>query len=210
MGSSNNQAARRAQEAEDKRRRDIKRTQNRIETIFSSPDREADIQDFINSTRGYLQQDLNREKEFNDRNLKFALARGGLAGGSADVDQNQNLSEAFLRAAVEGERKAQGAGQQLRAADQEAKMGLFNQALGGLDMTTASNNAMRSLQNNIDFSRNVQTEQNFDSFFSSFGELFTASRKAAGERRQGQEFNTLYGQRSTQATPVAGSQYNGK
>lgn len=204
MGSSSNKASKAAQVAEDKRREDIRLTQQRIEGIFTSPEREADIQDFIDSTRGFLQQDLNREKGINDRQLKFALARSGQAGGSTDVDQNRNLSEAFLRATVEGERRAQGAGQSLRAADQEAKLGLFGQAVGGLDMTTSSSNALRSLQQNIDFAKNINSERNFDSFFSDFGDLFTASRKSAGERRQGQEFNTLYGPRPTAAFQVSG------
>ena len=204
MGSSSSGASRAAQAAEDKRREDIKLTQKRIEGIFTSPEREADIQDFINSTRGFLQQDLNREKGINDRQLKFALARSGQAGGSTDIDQNRNLSEAFLRATVEGERRAQGAGQSLRAADQEAKLGLFNQAVGGLDMTTSSSNALRSMQQNIDFAKNIQSEQNFDSFFSDFGDLFSASRKSAGERRQAQEFGTLFGARPTAAIQVAG------
>ena len=86
----------------------------------------------------------------------------------------------------------------------EAKYNLFNQALGGMDMTTATSNALRSMQQNIDFAKNVQSEQNFDQFFADFGDLFTASRKAAGERRQGEEFNTLYGARPITAVPVAG------
>ena len=71
MGSSSSKASRAAQAAEDKRRADIERTQLRIEDIFSSPEREVDIQDFINSVRGFQQQDLNREKKINDRQLKI-------------------------------------------------------------------------------------------------------------------------------------------
>jgi hypothetical protein len=205
MGSSSSKASKQAQRAEDERRANIERTQRRIEGIYSDPKREADIQDFINSTRGYLQQDLDRTKLKNDRGLKFALARSGLPGGSTDIDQNRNLTEAYLRAAVEAERKAQGAGNQLRAADQEAKLGLFGQALGGLDMTTATSNALRSMQNNIGIAKNTQSENNFDSWFTDFGDLFTASRKSAGERRQGQEFGTLYGPRASTSTRVAGA-----
>lgn len=204
MGSTSNKAAKRAQEAEDKRRADIQATQNRIEGIFGSPEREADIQDFISATRGYNQQDLDKTKQKNDRGLKFALARGGLAGGSVDVDQNKNLSDAYLRSAVESERMAQGAGNSLRSADQQAKMSLFSQALGGLSMGTSVNNSLEAMRNNVDFAKNTQSEGNFDSFFSEFGDLFTASKKSAGERRQDQSFNTLYGPRPGSALPVAG------
>ena len=206
MGSSSSGSARRAQEAEDRRRRDIKNTQSRIQGIFGSDQRESDIQAFINSVRGFQQQDLNREKGINDRQLKFALARSGQSGGSVSVDQNRNLSEVFLRATVEGERRAQSAGQGLRASDQEAKLNLFSQALGGLDMTLATQNSLEAIRNNIDFAKNINSESNFDSFFSDFGSLFTQSRKAAGERRQSEEFNTLYAPRLSTATPVAGGQ----
>ena len=207
MGSSSSASSRQAQRAEDQRRRGIEQTQQRIEGIFGSPEREADIQSFIDSARGYQQDSLDRSKKTNDRQLKFAMARGGTAGGSVDVDLNQNLSEDFLKASVEGERRAQGAGAQLRASDQEAKFSLFNQALGGLDMTTATNNAAQSMRNNIDFSKNVQNESNFDNFFSDYGDLFTASRKSAGERRNSREFGTDYAPRPKQQLRVAGAAY---
>ena len=204
LGGGSTKASDQAQEAEDKRRADIERTQKRIESIFGSEKREGEIEDFINATRGILQTDLDRTKGITDRQLKFSLARSGQAGGSTDVDQNRNLSELFLRATVEGERRAQSAGANVRAADQEAKLNLFNQALGGLDMTTASSNSLRALQSSIATNRNIQSEGNFDAFFSDFGDLFTASRKTAGERRQREEFNTLFGRRPVNAVQVAG------
>jgi len=206
MGSSSSKASRQAQKAEDERRRQIEQTQSRIEGIFSSPEREADIQKYIDAVSGYQQLGLDREKAINDRELKFALARGGLAGGSTAIDQNRKLSEAFLRATIEAERRAQGAGNQIRQSDQQAKYNLFNQALGGLDMTTATSNAMREMQNNIGLAKNTATENNFDQFFSDFGDLFTASRKSAGERKQQEEFGTLYGTRPVQTMQIAGGQ----
>ncbi len=204
MGSSGGGASRRAQQAEDQRRADIQATQTRIQDIFGSPQRESGIQNFIGSVRDFLQNDLNRTKKINDRQLKFALARSGQAGGSTAVDQNKLLSEAFLRATVESERRAQKSGQELRASDQQAKLGLFNQALGGLDMTTASNNALEAMRTNIGLARNVKSEKNFDTFFSDFGDIFTASRKAAGERRQRKEFGSDYAPRVVPTYQVSG------
>jgi len=209
MGSSSNSASREAQAAEDKRRADILATQQRIQEIFGSPEREGQIQDFIGSTRDFLQGDLDRDKLRNDRELKFALARGGLSGGSSDVDQNQNLSEAFLRASVEGERRAQSAGSRLRDIDQSSKFSLFNQALSGLDLTTAAQNAGASLRNNISLARNEGSESNFDSFFSDVTPFFKASREAAGRRRQQREFGTLFGARPVVANRVAGGNFGG-
>ena len=206
MGSSSSKASKAAARAEEARRQAIEDTQLRIEGIFSAPERESDIQDFINATRGFQQQDLDRTKGINDRQLKFAMARSGQAGGSTDLDLNQNLSEDYLRAVVEGERRAQSAGASVRSADQSAKYQLFNQAATGLDMTTATSNALQATRQNIDFAKNVSSEQNFDNFFSDYGDLFTASRKSAGERRQGADFGTLYGPRPTNTSQVSGGQ----
>jgi hypothetical protein len=206
MGSSSNKASREAAAAEERRRAAITETQGRIEGIFSSPEREADIQKFIDATQGYQQQDLDRTKGINDRQLKFAMARSGQAGGSTDIDLNQNLSEDYLRAVVEATRRSQSAGASVRNADQDAKLGLFNQAVTGLDMTTATSNALQATRQNIDFAKNVSTEQNFDNFFSDYADLFTTSRKTAGERRQSADFGTLYGPRPTNTSQVAGAQ----
>jgi hypothetical protein len=209
MGSSSSKASREAARAEEARRQAIKDTQGRIEGIFSAPEREADIQDFINATQGSQQLDLDRSKGINDRQLKFAMARSGQAGGSTDIDLNQNLSEDYLRAVVEASRRAQSAGASVRSADQDAKYSLFNQAATGLDMTTATSNALQATRQNIDFAKNVSTEQNFDNFFSDYADLFTTSRKTAGERRQGAEFGTTYGRRPENFSQVAGGAQDG-
>jgi hypothetical protein len=205
MGSSGGSASREAERAEEERRRQIRETQGKIEAIFSSPERERGIQEFIGATRGTLQQRLNRDKADNDRKLKFALARSGQAGGSTGIDQNQNLSEAFLEATIEAERRAQGAGARLRDSDQESKLALFNQALGGLDLTTAASNANAALSTNIGLARGDNSLSNFDSFFGQFADLFKQSREAAGRREQQNEFGTLFGNRPTQSLRVAGA-----
>ena len=210
MGSSSSggRATREAQEAEDERRRQIEASQKRIESIFASPQREGQIQDFVGSTRDFLQGDLDRQKGINDRELKFALARGGLSGGSTDIDQNQLLSEAFLRASVDADRRALGAGDRLRDADQQSKISLFNQALGGLDATTAAQNASQAMRTNIGLARTEGSEGNFDNFFSKFSRLFEDSRKAKATRDEQKGFFQTYGRAPDYSTPVAGG-YDG-
>ena len=202
--SSGSSAAKEAQRQEDLRRQQIKATQQRIESIFSSPQREAEIQDFVGSQRNLLQADLAREKEENDRQLKFSLARGGLSGGSTDIDQNRELSELFFRGVEESERRAQNAGASLRADDQAAKQSLFGQVAGGLDATTAAQNAQQSLRINAGLNKQDATVGAFDSLFKDFGSIFTNSREAAGERRASNEFGTLFGPRQRNTGRVAG------
>ena len=109
MGSSN-KASRAAERAEAERKREIAAAQRRIEGIFGSPEREGDILDLENATRGFLQGDLDRQKVDTDRDLKFALARSGLSKGSADIDANSRLADDYLRGILEVERRSKAAG----------------------------------------------------------------------------------------------------
>ena len=195
-----------ARREEERRKAEITAGQRRIEGIFSSSERAKQIEDFIASQRGLLQTDLNRTQEQNQRQLKFSLARGGLSGGSTDVDQNRTLAELFFRGTAEVERRAQNSGAQLRNLDQQSKQGLFAQLLGGADITTAAQNANQQLRVNTGLSRTANTFGNFDSLFGNFANIFKNSRIAAGERRANKNLNfgTLFSPSQRINAPVAG------
>lgn len=190
-----------AEEAERRRQAEIAAAQRRVEGIFSSPQREAQIQDFINAQRGFLQSDLDREHRDNQLQTKFATARSGLAGGSVDIDRNQLLAETYLRGIAEAERRAQNAGADLRASDQQSKQTLFGQILSGADVSTAAQNAAQMMRINAQQAGQDSYVNAFDSLFGDFGDIYKSSREAAGERRASQEFGSLFGPRPrTQAT----------
>jgi hypothetical protein len=209
MGGSSNKAQRAAEEAERKRKAEIQAAQKRIESIFSSPERQQQIEDFIAAQRSYLQSDLDREHGQNQRQLKFANARSGLSGGSVDVDSNRLLAETYLRGIAEAERRAQTAGADLSAQDQSAKQQLFAQILGGADATTAAQNAAQMMRNNAALAKQDATVNSFDKLFGDFGSIFKHSKEAAGERRAAQEFGSLFGPRARTQTRVAGGIYTG-
>jgi hypothetical protein len=181
--------------------------QKRIEGIFSSPQREQQIQDFIAAQRGYLQSDLDRTHGDNERNLKFANARSGLSFGSVDADSNTRLSELYLRGVGEAERRAQNSGSQLRADDQSSKQQLMSQILGGADATTAAQNAAQMMRNNANLAGQDSTFNSFDTLFKGFGSIYKDSKEAAGERRASQEFGSLFGPRQKTQAQVSGGIY---
>lgn len=181
MGSSN-KAQREATRAEEQRSALVADTQRRIEGIFSAPGREAGVLDVENATRDFLQGDLDRQNDSAARNLKFSNARAGQTGGSVAIDQNRQRAEDFLRGSVEVQRRAGAAGNALRQADQQSKLGLFSMAQQGLDMTTAVRQAGESLRNNIAGVRADATESGLGNLFAKFGDINKASREAAGER----------------------------
>jgi hypothetical protein len=206
LGSSK-KASKAAAAAEEKRRKEIEAANRRIDAIFSSPERQGDITDLENATRGYLQSDLDRKKGDADRQLKFAMARGGLSHGSADIDQNLRLGDDYLRGILEVERRAKTAGSTLRSQDAETKAGLFSQVLGGLDTTTAAQQAAQALSQNVDLAKSQAYQSGIGEMFGDFSDIFKNSKTAAGDRRATYDFNTLYGSRNKPPPQVAGGIY---
>jgi hypothetical protein len=193
MGSSNNSATRAAEQSEAQRRAQVAATQRQIEGIYSTPEREAQVQDLIGATRGQLTGDLNRQNEEAQRQLKFALARSGQAGGSVAVDQGKKQGDAYLRGVLEAERRAQAAGSSLRGADQAAKQNLFSLAQSGLDMTTAARQAGEAMRVNLGNARADATQSGIGDLFSGFGDLYERSKKRAGEAAaQKNQYFTAY------------------
>lgn len=192
MGGSNN-AAKEANRAEAERREQISATQRRIEQIFADPSREAGIQDVIGATRDYLQGDLDRQTERNQRQLKFATARAGQTFGSVDADRNRDLAEAYLRAGLEVERRAQGAGTSLRQADQVSKQNLFNLATTGIDATTAARQAADAFRVNNDQARQDAMQSGLGDLFGDLGEVYKRSRERAGQQSaEKYQYNTFW------------------
>ena len=194
MGSPSNKAANAANAAEAQRQASIKATQGAVNNVFNSPQRQADIDNFVGATREFYNRDLDRQKADADRSLKFALAKSGLTGGSTQVDQQGLLGENYARGLLTAEQKAQGAGASLQAADQDARARLIQLATSGLDATTAAQQASASLQNNIQAGKSAAQIGALGDVFGTFNQ-FAQQAKDAQQRRQGY-YSTFGGKNS--------------
>jgi len=203
-GGGSSKAYDRAEADEAKRKAEISAAQADLESIFSSPKREGQYEDFVSSTRGILQEELDRQQADTSRNLKFANARSGLSGGSADVDSNSRLAQDYLKNIIGAEREAQGAGAGLRSQDQATKMSLFNQIMGGLSATQAATQAANSMSNNVALARSNALQTNIGDLFGNFTTQFKENKKSAADRRAAYDFNSTYAQRPQTIAPVAG------
>lgn len=193
MGGGSDKAQREAQAAEERRRRDIAATQQRIDAIYADPRREADIRDIEAATSAYLTGDLNRQNATATRELKFAHARNGTTMGSADVDSNRRLSEDYLRAAVEVQRRAGQAGNALRQADFNSKTNLFSLAQQGLDMSTAARQAGEAMRVDAANAKANALETGLGDLFSNLGNTYKRSRERAGEQKAEKfQYGTFY------------------
>ena len=193
MGGGNNNAQRAAERQERERQAAIQRSVGSIDRVFDDPARQGQYDDLYRATHQYLTDDLNRQKQQTDRGTRFAMARGGLTGGSASVDANRRIGEDFLRGTVEASRRAQGAAADLRMQDEQSRLSLLAMAQSGLDATTAAARAGSEMQNNLLAGRAQSTAQGLGDMFGNFGDLYRRSQESAAERRgQRDVYNLLY------------------
>lgn len=134
---------------EAERQAGIQQTTDLINSIFSDPGREQAYASHRANVMGLNQEELDRQKREAERQLTFDLARRGVAGGSADVDERAQLLERYNRGVADVSRHAEGAASGLRSADERAKLGLIRDAQTGIDTGTAQRLALDSLSSNL-------------------------------------------------------------
>lgn len=183
MSGGSNKAANAANRAEQERQQRIAGTQSAVNRIFDSPNRQREIDDVVGATREFHTQDLNRQKSGADRQLKFALARSGVTGGSTQVDQQRMLGEDYNRGVLEVDRRARAAGADLQAADQDARARLIQLATSGLDATTAARQASESMRVNLASQRAAAQAGGLGDLFLGIKPVIQNSRDDA-QRRQ--------------------------
>lgn len=184
MSSPSNRASQQAQAAEQQRLAAITATQGRINEAFNDPRRQAEIDQFVSGIRELKLGDLNEQKANADRELKFALARGGQVGGSTHRDQQTELGKGYQKGVLDVDQQALGAGADLRAADDAARGRLISLATTSLDATTGAQQAASAMRSSIEAGRSAATAQGVGNFFGSVSDFAKESR-AAAERRRG-------------------------
>ena len=182
MCGGSDKASKEARRQEEERKRQVKQSTDAINRAFTG--RDTQLEDFVNALRGEFTSEAERQKVDADRNLKFALARGGLTGGSASADAGTRLGEEFTRGILQGERQAQDALARLRSADEASRSDLIRLAQGGADSTTAATQAARALQTNLEGARATNLVQGIGDIFQNTRNLFVQQQEAA-ERRRG-------------------------
>lgn len=112
--------------------------------------RELEYQKAAGATFGVNKDKLDRDLTKSERQLRFALARSGLFGGSADIDEHGEQQNAYDQGILQSRNLADTSAAKLRAADESAHLNMLNQINSGMDEATTLNNAGTELRNNID------------------------------------------------------------
>ena len=178
-----NKAAEEASAAEKARQAAIAATQGRVNAVFDSPERQAEIERAIAAQRDFETGILNQKKTDTDRQLKFALARNGQVGGSTQVDQQRRFGQDYANALLGVERSAQGFGANIRGADQEARARLISLATAGLDATTGAQQAAEAMRTNLQAGNANRNAENVANAFVNFNDFLKSSRERADRQR---------------------------
>lgn len=204
LGGGSNKAQQQAAADNAKKQADIDAAISGINKIYDSPDRQKQYDQLGADTTKYYTDDVNRQEAINARKLKFAMARSGLAGGSEQAYQGQQLGQAYDKAIIAATRQGQSAEANLRAQDEQQRQNLINMAEAGLDAGTAANEATNSLRNNLLSANASSTADSLGNMFGDFSSMYQQSQdqKAA---RQG----ALYGYGSVFSSPMYGGQQSG-
>lgn len=188
-GGDPNKASREAQRSEEQRRAQVAQATAAIDRIFSG--REGQLDDFAAALRGEFETEALRQKAVADRELKFSLARGGLTGGSADVDARAELGEEFQRGLLRGERGVQETLGDLFASDEASRQQLIALAQGGASLSSSTQAASRALQSNLANARADNVADSLGDIFASTRNLYRRQQEAA-ERRRGLSDSEVY------------------
>lgn len=183
MGSGGNSAARAAQREEARRQAIQQQTQAAVNAAYTNPGRQADIADLVSATREFNMGDLNRQKADTDRQLKFAMARGGQTGGSIQLNQGKRVGEEYGRGVLKVDSLARSAGADLEARDQEDRQRLIQLATSGLDATNAAQMAQSGMRSALQSGMSTSMVGGLGNVFGGFGDWLKESKDAAQRRR---------------------------
>lgn len=181
LSGGSDKAARAAEQAERERQARIAQNVARINAAYAG--RERQYADFLDALRAHYTTDLNRQQAEAARQLKFALARGGLTGGSQAVFAGEELAREANRGAITAEQKAQGALSNLRASDEASRLSMISLAQSGQNIGDAATQTANALRANIGTAQSEGLASGLGDVFGGTAATYKAMKEAAALRR---------------------------
>lgn len=195
MGASDNSGriARQQEQQEAQRLAAIRSGISGVNAVYDSPNRQAQINDYLEANRKLYFDELTKQHADATRNTKFALARNGTAGSRQQIDAAADMGEAYNKGVINAERQAQGQANNLRMSDEDSRNNLIALVQSGLDATTASQRANSTLRMNLEGAKSGMGVDALGQVFGGFSDLYKRSKDRDEERRAYKDLGTLYG-----------------
>lgn len=146
-----------------------------IDSIFDDPSRQAQYAKLGADTTQFYTNDVNDQNAIAQRQLKFSLARQGLAGGSQQAAEGEQESKDYDKALLNASQLGQQAESGLEQSDETSRMNLINSAETGLDAGNASSEATAQLASNLQSGESTQNANNVANAFGDLSSIYTNS-----------------------------------
>jgi hypothetical protein len=193
MGTSNS-AANAAQAADTQRQNQIQQSIGQINSAYSSPQRQAQYDQYGNNLNKYYTGQVNDQEGVNARNLKFAMARSGLTGGSAAVDSNTQLQKDYSKGLLQASQQAQAGKSALQQSDTAAKNQQISLAEQGAYTGAIPTQTAQIQQANLSAAGNYGNANALGNLFGGTANIYANEQTAAANRRAQQlPVGSLYG-----------------
>jgi len=193
MGTGNS-AANAANAANAQQQASIQNSVGQITSAYNNPNRANQYQQYQTNLQNYYTGQVNNQEAINARNLKFAMARSGLTGGSAAVDSNTQLQKDYTQGLLNASQQAQAGTSALEQSDINAKNQLIGLAQQG-NFTGAIPSQVAAAQNaSLQSANNFGNANSLGNVFAGTAGIYQNEQTAAANRKaQTSPIGSLYG-----------------
>ena len=187
-------AANAANAANAQQQQQIQQSVSQINNAYSSPNRQAQYQTYQQNLGNYLTGQVNNQEAINARNLKFAMARSGLTGGSAATDSNTQLNKDYTQGLLQASQQAQAGTSALEQADINSKNQMISLAQQGNFTGAIPTQVAQATSANLGNAQNAFNPQGLGNLFQATGNIYNNEQTAAAQRSaQTSPIGSIYG-----------------
>jgi hypothetical protein len=193
MGTGNS-AANAANAANAAQQKSIQDSVGQITSAYSNPNRANQYKQYNQNLTNYYTGQVNNQEAVNARNLKFAMDRSGLTGGSAAVDSNTQLQKDYTQGLLNASQSATSGTSALEQSDVNSKNQLIGLAQQG-NFTGAIPTQIAQAQNaSLGAAQNYGNANSLGNVFAGTAGIYQNEQTAAANRKaQTSPFGSLYG-----------------
>ncbi|MDE2098514.1 MAG: hypothetical protein KGL39_14770 [Patescibacteria group bacterium] len=183
-----NSATQAAQQQQQQQQQAVNQNVSAINSAFAN--RQSQYSNYLGALNKSYQTQLNLQQADASRNLKFALARSGMTGGSVAADQGANLQREMGQATLGASEQAQAKLAALESSDAATQQQMIALAQSGANIGNAAGETAAALKANLD---NAQSNLGPNTLGQAFGGL----TNTINQMNQG--YQTRLGLRAAQA-----------
>jgi hypothetical protein len=194
MGGTGNKAADAANAYNQQQQQQIQNSVNQINAAYSNPNRTNQYEAYNKNLSNYYTGQVNNQEAINARNLKFAMARSGLSGGSAAVDSNTQLQKDYTQGLLQASQQATAGTSALEQADINSKNQLLSMAQAGGSIGSIPGQVASAQSATLGAAQNYGNANSLNNLFAGTQGIYQNEQTAAANRRaQTSPFGSFYG-----------------